>query len=163
MERCERMDRYCSTERQRGRVPAKANIALLRATFNISSEISIPCEVEGYPIPSVVWYKENHQLEAGERVDLKDPHQLIIKRANTSDSGTYRCEARNPYGNSSSSIEILVEGIYVHPNCVDNSFFANCAMILKARYCTNKYYAKFCCRSCTIDGQITSRGPHFDV
>ena len=36
--------------------------------------------------------------------------------------------------------------------CVDNPYFANCKLIVKARYCGNKYYAKFCCRSCTLAG-----------
>ncbi|KAG8234022.1 hypothetical protein J437_LFUL014662 [Ladona fulva] len=145
-----------------GIVPVKANITLLRTTYPISSDISIPCQVEGYPIPNIVWYKDDQQLQSSERVQLADPYQVIILRANTSDSGTYKCEARNPYGISSSSIAILVEGMYVHPNCTDNPFFANCDLIVRAHYCTHKYYARFCCRSCTLDGQLPSHGPHLD-
>ncbi len=42
--------------------------------------------------------------------------------------------------------------------CEDNPYFANCKLIVRAQYCTNKYYAKFCCRSCTIAGQLEPRG-----
>ena len=51
-------------------------------------------------------------------------------------------------------------GVYLHPNCTDNPFFANCRLIIKARYCTNKYYARFCCKSCTLAGQLPTTGPH---
>ena len=42
--------------------------------------------------------------------------------------------------------------LVVQDTCVDNPYFANCKLIVKARYCGNKYYAKFCCRSCTLAG-----------
>jgi papilin len=32
--------------------------------------------------------------------------------------------------------------------------FITSAQIVKAEYCTNKYYAKFCCMSCTLAGQL---------
>ena len=50
--------------------------------------------------------------------------------------------------------------MYVHPNCTDNPFFANCELIVNARYCANQYYARFCCRSCTLAGQLPSAGRH---
>ncbi|XP_071454258.1 papilin isoform X2 [Hetaerina americana] len=143
-------------------VPVKANITLFRTTFPVSSDISIPCQVEGYPIPRVVWYKDEALLENSERVQIADPNRIIILRANTTDTGTYRCEASNPYGSSSSSVSILVEGVYVHPNCTDNPLFANCGLIVKARYCTHRYYARFCCQSCTLAGQLPSHGSHLE-
>jgi hypothetical protein len=47
-----------------------------------------------------------------------------------------------------------VENITVPNECTDNPYFANCKLIVKAEYCTNKYYAKFCCMSCTLAGQL---------
>ena len=109
-------------------------------------------------------------------------HSLIINGADNSDSGSYRCEAVNLIGDATSVISIVVEGklfflpvnsrnlstdnyfsikgIYLHPNCTDNPFFANCKLIVKARFCTNKYYARFCCKSCTLAGQLPQTGPH---
>lgn len=49
-----------------------------------------------------------------------------------------------------------LSGAYVPANCVDNVFFANCKLIVKAKYCTHQYYAKFCCKSCTLAGQLQS-------
>lgn len=42
--------------------------------------------------------------------------------------------------------------LQVDESCTDNPYFANCKLIVKARYCGNRYYAKFCCRSCTLAG-----------
>ena len=55
---------------------------------------------------------------------------------------------------ASDSIVVTVENVQISEQCVDNPYFANCKLIVKAQYCTNKYYAKFCCRSCTIAGQL---------
>lgn len=54
-------------------------------------------------------------------------------------------------------------GIYVNPICTDNSFFADCHLVVKGKFCTHKYYGKFCCRSCTLAGQLPSVGPHLDA
>ncbi|XP_046408393.1 papilin-like [Ischnura elegans] len=141
-------------------VPVKANITLFKTAYPVSSDISIPCHVEGYPIPRVLWYKDDSILEYTERVQLADPNRIIILRANTTDSGTYRCEASNGYGSSSSSISIMIEGLYVHPNCTDNPYFANCGLIVKASFCYHRYYVHFCCRSCSLAGQLPVHGSH---
>ncbi len=75
-------------------------------------------------------------------------------RAVPSDSGTYTCEADNGYARDSDSASVTVEEVDVADACVDNPHFANCKLIVRARYCMNKYYSKFCCRSCTLAGQI---------
>lgn len=45
--------------------------------------------------------------------------------------------------------------IFVPTNCEDSKFFANCNLIVKAKYCTFEYYAQFCCRSCTLAQQLS--------
>jgi hypothetical protein len=55
---------------------------------------------------------------------------------------------------------IFISGMYIHPNCSDNPFFANCALIVQARYCEHRYYARFCCESCTRAGQLSPQGDH---
>lgn len=46
-----------------------------------------------------------------------------------------------------------ISDIFAPPNCEDNEFFANCNLIVRGKYCAAPYYAKFCCRSCTLAGQ----------
>ena len=85
---------------------------------------------------------------------IRDNNTLVIFNSRQSDSGTYSCEADNGYNRDSASVSIQVENISVSQECTDNPYFANCKLIVKAEYCTNKYYAKFCCKSCTLAGQL---------
>lgn len=45
-------------------------------------------------------------------------------------------------------------GVFVPPECNDSPYFANCDLIVNAKYCNNPHYAKFCCRSCLLAGQL---------
>ena len=38
--------------------------------------------------------------------------------------------------------------------CVDMPQFANCKLIVRGKFCKNKYYSKFCCKSCTKADQL---------
>ncbi|XP_046445127.1 papilin-like isoform X2 [Daphnia pulex] len=131
-----------------------------RSNYPVDSDIQIHCDVQGYPQPTVTWYKDNNPILPTDRVSVTGNNTLIITGAEGSDSGSYRCEAVNLLGDSTSIISVVVEGVYLHPNCTDNPFFANCKLIVKARFCTNKYYARFCCKSCTLAGQLPATGPH---
>ncbi|RZF45831.1 hypothetical protein LSTR_LSTR013726, partial [Laodelphax striatellus] len=143
-------------------VPVSTNITMEQSTFPVGSDISIPCDVDGYPVPLVRWYKDDQPIHSGDsdRIVITESSRLIIREANDADSGTYKCEAANAYSSANSTISIAVQGVFLHPNCTDNPFFANCALIVKAQYCTHVYYAKFCCKSCTLAGQLPSIGPH---
>lgn len=143
-------------------VPVEANITLTRSIYPVGSDISIPCAVAGFPVPRVNWYKDENLLEENSKIQISESHRLFISQADKSDAGTYRCEAINEFGSSYSTISIIIEGVYIHPNCTDNPFFANCKLIVAAKYCTHKYYARFCCKSCTQAGQLPSIGPHLE-
>jgi Immunoglobulin I-set domain. len=41
----------------------KVNITLETQVFGVGSDISIPCDVDGYPIPQVFWYKDGQVIE----------------------------------------------------------------------------------------------------
>ena len=85
-----------------------------------------------------------------------DPNSnaLVIFNGRESDSGRYTCQAENGYKRDSDSVDITVANIVMPHDCNDNPYFANCKLIVKAEYCANVYYRKFCCRSCTDAGQI---------
>ncbi|RLU15132.1 hypothetical protein DMN91_013019 [Ooceraea biroi] len=146
----------------RFKVPVKVNVSVEQTQFPEGSDISIGCTVDGYPIPRVLWYKDDKLIQTDNRIKISELNRLIISDANREDSGRYRCEASNEYSTDSNSVDIRVAGIFIHPHCQDNTFFANCELIVSAKYCTHKYYAKFCCRSCTEAGQLPARGPHID-
>ncbi len=55
----------------------------------------------------------------------------------------------------SDSISIVVKEGEVPRLCVDKPELANCELIVRAQFCNlNDYYADFCCKSCTLDGQL---------
>nr|XP_023024406.1 papilin-like [Leptinotarsa decemlineata] len=139
-------------------VPVRANITTSDQRYPVGSDIEVPCAVTGWPLPQVQWYKDGIQLNPSEKIQISDSHTLTILDATKADSGFYQCEAINAYTKSTSTLEILIEGIYIHPSCTDNPFFANCALIVKAKYCSHKYYGKFCCRSCAEAGLLSTDG-----
>ncbi|KAJ8933413.1 hypothetical protein NQ314_014023 [Rhamnusium bicolor] len=141
-------------------LPVRANITTNDQRYPVGSDIQIPCAVLGYPDPQVQWYKDGVPVYPSDKIQISDSNTLTILQATKADSGYYQCEATNAYSKASSTLEILIEGMYIHPSCTDNQFFANCALIVKAKYCTHKYYAKFCCRSCTEAGLLPVDGPH---
>lgn len=137
-------------------VPVTANIVLNNGnTFAVASDISLPCHVQGYPAPVVTWTKDGVPLESdGMRYQITESHRLLVFGASPADSGYYRCVAANAFGSAEHAEQINVEGAYIPDDCQDNPFFANCKLIIKGRYCDHKYYAKFCCRSCTLAGVL---------
>ncbi|XP_032682374.1 papilin-like [Odontomachus brunneus] len=144
------------------KVPVKVNVTVEQSQFAEGSEISIGCGVDGYPVPLVLWYKNDELIRTDNRIKISELNRLIINHANREDSGRYRCEATNEYTSDSDSVDIRIAGIFIHPHCQDNSFFAKCELIVAAKYCMHKLYARFCCRSCTEAGQLPVKGPHID-
>lgn len=78
--------------------------------YPVGNDIVIPCEVEGYPQPSVHWFHEDVPVESDDRVRIFNQNELRIFNSTTQDAGSYRCDAVNEYGSSSSSVTISVEG-----------------------------------------------------
>jgi len=131
-----------------------ARISLSQTRFPINSYIRIPCDVSSGLRPSISWIKNGYPLDRNSRVKVLFNNTLAIDRAQPDDGGTYLCRGSNGYNEAEDSVSITVENLQVQDDCVDNPYFANCKLIVKARYCANKYYAKFCCRSCTLAGQL---------
>ena len=85
------------------------------------NNITITCEAEGYPPPTVVWNRINENLS--DRISLSDSVSvptgygnvtrvsvnLTITNASREDTGEYICSANNSIGNDSSSVSITVQ------------------------------------------------------
>ena len=50
-----------------GAVAVRASINLTETVFPPGSEIRIPCDVSGYPVPRVTWYKDGVPLQTADR------------------------------------------------------------------------------------------------
>ncbi|XP_004530678.1 papilin isoform X3 [Ceratitis capitata] len=144
-------------------ISAQAILALdARNSYTPGSAIAMKCSVQGYPAPTVTWTKNSIPLLANERIQITaEPHTLVIQNVTTEDTGMYGCTARNSVSYNTSEERVTIEStIPIHPDCIDNPYFANCKLIVDGRYCYHKYYAKFCCRSCTLAGQISYSHPN---
>lgn len=130
-------------------------IGMSQTKYQPDSRILIPCQVNSGLRPTVKWLKEGQKVRESSRLKIqRNNNTLSINQAQAQDSGSYTCSASNGYNEAQDSVIISVEQIQVEEKCQDNPYFANCKLIVKARYCGNKYYARFCCRSCTLAGQL---------
>ena len=125
-------------------------------TTQTQGSLGIPCDVNSRLRSSVSWLKDGAPLDRNARVRVLSNNTLAIDRAQPEDGVNYTCRASNGYNEAEDRVDITVEDLQVQDSCVDNPYFANCKLIVKARYCGNKYYAKFCCRSCTLAGEAVT-------
>ena len=70
---------------------------------NAGKELRMPCvPPDGYPTPTVEWYKNNEYLIMdGERIKYEDNY-LIFTELRDTDAGFYVCRAENPAGKKES-------------------------------------------------------------
>uniref|UniRef100_A0A0K8V734 Papilin n=2 Tax=Bactrocera latifrons TaxID=174628 RepID=A0A0K8V734_BACLA len=154
---------YVEPPRRQPFVNAQAVLTLdARNTYTPGASIAMKCAVQGIPVPSVIWTKDSIPLLANERIQItSEPHTLVIHNTTSEDTGMYGCTARNSASHSTSEERVTIEStIPIHPDCIDNPYFANCKLIVSGHYCRHQYYAKFCCRSCTLAGQIAFSHPN---
>ncbi|CAG2158354.1 unnamed protein product [Oppiella nova] len=135
------------------------------------SDVTIDCFL---PTQSaqVSWNRDGQPLYLlNERVQILPNGSLSIKSLENEDAGTYECTTDNvnmmytkltinAYDANSYRDAVATIPINVNSNrplsgdCEDSQYFANCEIIVKAKYCNNPHYAKFCCRSCFLAGQL---------
>ncbi|KAM7322196.1 hypothetical protein ACRRTK_019037 [Alexandromys fortis] len=71
--------------------------------------VEFRCQVQGDPQPTVRWKKDDADLPRG-RYDIKDDYTLRIKKAMSTDEGTYMCIAENRVGKVEASATLTVRG-----------------------------------------------------
>ncbi|XP_006523102.1 roundabout homolog 2 isoform X6 [Mus musculus] len=69
--------------------------------------VEFRCQVQGDPQPTVRWKKDDADLPRG-RYDIKDDYTLRIKKAMSTDEGTYVCIAENRVGKVEASATLTV-------------------------------------------------------
>ncbi|KAM9391508.1 hemicentin-1 [Pholidichthys leucotaenia] len=58
----------------------------------------LPCEVQGFPRPSITWQREGVPIAAGHRLAVLSNGALKFSRVTLGDAGTYQCLAKNEAG-----------------------------------------------------------------
>nr|XP_014436007.1 roundabout homolog 2 isoform X16 [Pelodiscus sinensis] len=76
--------------------------------------VEFRCQVQGDPQPTVRWKKDDVDLPRG-RYDIKDDYTLRIKKAMSTDEGTYTCIAENRVGKVEASATLTVRARPVAP------------------------------------------------
>ncbi|XP_032733934.1 roundabout homolog 2 isoform X12 [Lontra canadensis] len=76
--------------------------------------VEFRCQVQGDPQPTVRWKKDDADLPRG-RYDIKDDYTLRIKKAMSTDEGTYMCIAENRVGKVEAFASLTVRARPVAP------------------------------------------------
>lgn len=63
-------------------VPVKVNISLEQSQFPENSDINIPCAVDGYPIPRVIWYKNDKPIRPDNRIEISGKRNKRVFKTN---------------------------------------------------------------------------------
>ena len=75
---------------------------------NESQTATLKCTADGNPPPKVTWSKQNSMLPVGRHV-VESSGALIVKDVRPEDDGVYRCEAKNFFGSSNTTVKLTVQ------------------------------------------------------
>ena len=133
--------------------------------YEKGAALKLVCEADGHPKPAVKWFKgdDGKALTPSDRVLISDDGELEIMGMTEGDAGKYNCEASNERTLAVASTKVSVKvkppkKVVIDPSCQDTPLLANCRLIVEAKLCDNRYYKKFCCRSCVKAGLLHSSG-----
>lgn len=69
--------------------------------------LTLACEVEGYPVPTVTWTRKGHKHFPNGHEKMTGT-SITFEEVNRKYSGIYECEAVNEYGRDKMAVEIHV-------------------------------------------------------
>lgn len=78
-------------------------------TFQSRDKVTITCQVSGFPVPSILWFKDDILMEFDKRISVVEG-SLVIRDAQMSDAGEYECNAWNIVGQSKATVKLLYTG-----------------------------------------------------
>ncbi|XP_055404041.1 neural cell adhesion molecule 1 isoform X11 [Bubalus kerabau] len=89
----------------------QARQSIVNATANLGQSVTLVCNAEGFPEPTMSWTKDGEQIENEE--DEKylfsdDSSELTIRKVDKNDEAEYVCIAENKAGEQDASIHLKV-------------------------------------------------------
>ncbi|XP_064253799.1 neural cell adhesion molecule 1 isoform X1 [Passer domesticus] len=90
----------------------RARQSTMNATANLSQSVTLACDADGFPEPTVTWTKDGEPVEEVEDEDkysfTSDGSELSIHRVDKSDEAEYICIAENKAGEADATIHLKV-------------------------------------------------------
>lgn len=87
--------------------PPNFVIAPKNLTVTTGSTLSLPCQVTGYPTPTVEWLRPGGKIPIG-RTTVTSQHTMIVTKVAASDSGHYACIAESDAGSIRADVHVDV-------------------------------------------------------
>ncbi|KAF2980202.1 hypothetical protein EK904_009380, partial [Melospiza melodia maxima] len=78
-------------------------------------DVSISCAAQGDPRPTITWVKEGIQITESGKFHISQDGTLSIQDLGVADQGRYECIARNPFGFTSSAMQLTITGTVSPP------------------------------------------------
>ncbi|NWV65793.1 NCAM1 protein, partial [Malurus elegans] len=90
----------------------RARQSTMNATANLSQSVTLACDADGFPEPTVTWTKDGEPVEEVEDEDKYsfnyDGSELVIRKVDKSDEAEYICIAENKAGEADATIHLKV-------------------------------------------------------
>ncbi|KAJ7996950.1 hypothetical protein DPEC_G00223840 [Dallia pectoralis] len=85
----------------------------VNATADILQSVTLACDADGFPEPTVTWARNDVVIESDDKYTLnEDGSELIIKSVKKVDEGDYTCIARNKAGEKEEEVSL---NVFVQP------------------------------------------------
>ncbi|KHJ47618.1 immunoglobulin I-set domain protein [Trichuris suis] len=87
-------------------------VPLTETTVNEHSDVTLSCEVTGYPFPTVAWQKDSKPVSAVHCIAAIEDRKclLTIPHATCAETGNYSCIATNKVGSDVTKARLTVKG-----------------------------------------------------
>ncbi|XP_030361148.1 neural cell adhesion molecule 1 isoform X7 [Strigops habroptila] len=90
----------------------RARQSTMNATANLSQSVTLACDADGFPEPTMTWTKDGEPIEEADDEEKysfnSDGSELIIKKVDKSDEAEYICIAENKAGEQDATIHLKV-------------------------------------------------------
>ncbi|XP_054947520.1 neural cell adhesion molecule 1 isoform X9 [Physeter macrocephalus] len=89
----------------------QARQSIVNATANLGQSVTLVCDAEGFPEPTMSWTKDGEQIENEEEEKYlfsDDSSELTIRKVDKNDEAEYVCIAENKAGEQDASIHLKV-------------------------------------------------------
>ncbi|XP_069772736.1 hemicentin-1-like [Narcine bancroftii] len=78
-------------------------------TIRVGEMVTLRCETEAVPVPTVEWYKDDHELPLGNNARILSEGQILqIEDVQVTDSGQYTCKVTNLAGHMKKTFRLKV-------------------------------------------------------